>query len=431
LRILLTGATGLIGSSVLAALCEEQHEVVAVVRQLDAAACRLPARDFVILDFRRASAAEDWLPHLRNIDAVVNCAGVLQDSPRDSPDDVHFRGIAALFDACVRARVRRVIHLSAIGVDLEAPTAFSCSKLRGDEDLMGRDLDWIILRPSVVVGRPAYGGSALFRGLAALPIFPVASDTGPLQIVQLDDVIRTILFFLRPEAPARKTLELAGPRRLSMTDVVRSYRRWLGKPAARIVPLPRWIARAMFRGGDFIGWLGWRPPIRSTARREILRGAIGNPAEWMRITGIKPKDLDHAFAANPATVQERWFAQLYLLKALAFFVFSVFWIVTGIIALTVGWENGKALMFQIGVSAPLAAPTVLASALADIAIGIAIAVRKTTRRGLFAALVISIIYLIVGAILVPGLWSDPLGPMLKIGPIIALNLILIAILDER
>jgi uncharacterized protein YbjT (DUF2867 family) len=430
LRVLLTGATGLIGSCVLARLHAEGHEVIAVVRQLDPAARRLAASRFVIVDLGR-TAVGDWLHHLADIDAVVNCAGVLQDSPRDSVAGVHARGAAALFAACERAGVRRVIHFSAIGVDRESPTAFSRSKLAGDEDLMSRDLDWVILRPSVVVGPPAYGGSALFRGLAALPALPIAPETGPLQVVQLDDVVRTVLFFLQPGAPARKVLELAGPKRLSMTEVVQAYRAWLGKPPARVVRLPRWASSAMYRAGDLVGWLGWRPPIRSTAQREIVRGAVGDPAEWKRVTGIEPRDLDRALAAEPASVQERWFAHLYLLKAVGFSVFSVFWVATGVISLTAGWEIGKDLMFRGGVPDPFASWTVIAGALADIAIGIAIAFRKTSRAGLIAALVISVAYTIIGTILVPGLWAEPLGPMLKIWPIMAFNLLLLAILNDR
>ena len=431
MRILLTGATGLIGSAVLARLHEDGHETIAVVRTRDHAARRLPADDFVRLDLRAALDPADWLPHLHGIDAVVNCAGVLQDSPRDSTAAVHADAASALFAACERAGVRRVIHFSAIGVDRETPSAFSASKRAGDENLIGRDLDWVILRPSVVVGRPAYGGSALFRGVAALPVLPVAPDTGALQIVQLDDVARTVVSLLASDAPARLALELAGPERLSMVEVVATYRRWLSKPPARVVHLPRWAAHVMYRLGDLLGWLGWRPPIRSTAQREILRGAVGDPAEWTRITGIVPRTLAGALAAEPASVQERWFAQLYFLKALAFAVFVAFWVMTAIVSLTIGWQIGKDLMFAGGVPDPYASLTVVAGALADLAIGVAIAVRRTTFWGLLAALAISIVYVIIGTILVPALWSDPLGPMMKIWPIMALNLILLAILDER
>src|SRR5712671_6842968 len=107
LRVLLTGATGLIGSAVLAALHGEGHEAVAVVRSA-VSASRLPgAARCVAIDIGRARTAADWSPHLTGVDAVVNCAGVLQDSPRDSTTGVHVEGAAALFAACERAGVRR------------------------------------------------------------------------------------------------------------------------------------------------------------------------------------------------------------------------------------------------------------------------------------------------------------------------------------
>ena len=235
LRVLLTGATGLIGRAVLAGLTGEGHAVVAVARSAGAAA-RLPeAASCIALDIAKATSPADWLPHLAGIDAVVNCAGVLQDSPRDSTAGVHTDGAAALFAACEQAGVRRVVQVSAIGVDRGAATAFARTKLAGDQALMARDLEWVILRPSVVVGRQAYGGSALFRGLAALPMIPRMADTGPLQVVQLDDLVRTVLFFLKPDAPSRIALEIAGPERLSLDEVLIAYRRWLGHGEARFV----------------------------------------------------------------------------------------------------------------------------------------------------------------------------------------------------
>jgi uncharacterized protein YbjT (DUF2867 family) len=79
--------------------------------------------------------------------------------------------------------------------------------------LMGRDIDRVILRPSVVLGRPVFGASALFRGLAALPLLPSMPEIGHLQVVQLDDVVSTVVFFLDPASPTRIAVELAGPMR--------------------------------------------------------------------------------------------------------------------------------------------------------------------------------------------------------------------------
>jgi len=428
MRIIVTGATGLIGSAVCARLSSEGHAVVAVVRSKNSLA--VAASRTIVIDLAAATRPEDWQPHLVGLDAVVNCAGVLQDSPRESTKGVHVEGTGALFAACETAGVRRVIHFSAIGVDRGTVSEFSRTKLAGDEALMARDLDWVILRPSVVLGRNAFGGSALFRGLAALPWLPVMPNAGPLQVVQLDDVLETVSFFVDPSAPARCALELAGPDQLAMQEVVACYRAWMGWPPARTVMLPEWAAATLYRLGDLAGSLGWRPAMRTTARKEIARGAIGDPRPWTAMTGIEPRPLAAALRAEPASVQERWYAKLFFLKPVIFTVFPVFWLVTGIVSLTTGYDAGVDLMRRAGAGA-LAAPGVVSGALADIAVGIAIAYRPTARFGLYGALALSLFYLAAATVLLPGLWNDPLGALVKIWPILALNLVALAILKER
>src|SRR5262244_3173351 len=113
MRVLVTGAYGLIGSAI-------------VARR------RFPYARWVEVDFARINSAESWLPLLAGVEAVVNCVGVLQDSPRDDVARVHVDGTVALFDACVRAGIRRVVHVSAIGADAAGPTPFARTKARAD-----------------------------------------------------------------------------------------------------------------------------------------------------------------------------------------------------------------------------------------------------------------------------------------------------------
>jgi uncharacterized protein YbjT (DUF2867 family) len=351
MRVLVTGATGFIGAAVVARLIAEGHDVVGMARNISRAHRRLPQVRWVGLDIAHAINAEVWLAHLARVEAVVNCAGLLQDTPGESVSGVHERGAAALFEACERTGIRRFVQISAIGIDRESPTPFSRTKLRGDEALMRRDLDWIILRPSVVVGRSAYGGSALFRGLAALSVLPVMPNMARLQIVQLGDVVETVLFCLQPGTPGRLTLELAGPERLTFAEVVGAYRRWFGWSDAPLWHLPGPLAAMLYRLGDLAGRLGCRPPLRTTAGREIARGAVGDPAAWMRLTGIAPRSLGAALAAEPSSVQERWFSGLYCLKALIFVILPLFWIATGIISLGPGYAAGLDLMRNGGATA--------------------------------------------------------------------------------
>ncbi len=429
-RVLVTGATGLIGQAVVADLLAAGFRVRGTARAVARLARRLPPVEWIAVDIAAATRPDDWRPYLAGVDAVVNCAGVLQDSLRNSTRLVHVDGIGALFDACERAGVRRIVHISAIAVERAAATEFSRSKLEADERLMRRDLDWVVLRPSVVLGPAVYGGSALLRALAAAPLLPLFPDSGMLQAVQLEDVVATIRFFLAPAAPTRIVLDLVGPERLAVADIVRLYRRWLGRSEPRLVTVPRPLAASLCHLGDLVGWLGWRPPLRSTTRHELSRGATGCPDRWTAATGIVPQSLADALARRPASVQERWFAALYLLKPAVLAGLSLFWLITGVIALGPGYRGGLALAAAAGAGRAGAA-SVIAGAIVDILVGVGIAVRRTSRLALWASLAVSVGYLIAAGVMMPRLWGDPLGPLVKIFPVLLLGLVALAILDDR
>jgi uncharacterized protein YbjT (DUF2867 family) len=425
--VVVIGAAGFIGGSVAARLRSDGYRVVSVVRR---APSYISTRDpVVVLDVGRSSPSE-WDGVVSGADAVVNCVGLLQDGPSDDLAAAHSTGPDRLFAACERVGVRRVVHLSAVGVDREQVSSFSASKHVGDQSLKRRDLDWVILRPAVVLGRGAVGASALIRGLAGLPLLPVMPGTAPLQVVRLEDVAATVAAMIRPDAPKRVELELVGPHRLSFEDVVAAYRRWLGWPPARTITLPTFAAGVLYRAGDLVGRLGWRSPLRSNASLEIARGAVGSVTACTEATGIVPQSLHAALAAEPAGVQDRWHAALYFLRPLTIAVLAGFWIATGVISLTVGFDIGVDLMRRTA-AAPFAEAGVMLGAIADLLIGTAIAVRRTARVGLWAAMALSAAYIVLGTILLPELWREPLGPLMKIWPILVLHFVAIAVLGGR
>ena len=111
-RVLLLGASGLMGSAVLARYAAEGVAVRAVARRPPAAS-QASGVEWRALELARLVAPGDWLAHLDGVDAVVNCAGALQGDLMA----VHFDSARALYSACEKAGVRRVVHLSAIGVE--------------------------------------------------------------------------------------------------------------------------------------------------------------------------------------------------------------------------------------------------------------------------------------------------------------------------
>lgn len=432
MRVLVTGGTGLIGSAVLARLHREGHELIGAGRDLRSARRRFPTCRWVEADFLRLTQAESWAPLIAGIDAVVNCVGVLQDGIRDDVRRVQADATAALFAACEAAGVRRVVHVSAIGAEANAPSDFARSKATAEDDLAARDLDWVILRPALVLSPAAYGGTALLRAVAAFPfVTPLVAGDSRVQIIGVDDLTETVALCLQPNAPAEVRWDVAHPEVHQLGAITTALRGWLGFPPRQVAALPNWLGAVASRCADALGWLGWRSPARSTATAQLSAGVVGDPAAWMAATGIKPMSLAEVLARHPAGIQDRWFARLYLLKPLAIGGLALFWIATGLIALGPGWDAALGYLEVAGFGPGAAETTLVVGSLFDIGVGLLLLWRRAARGTLVVMLVATIGYLIVGTATAPGLWFDPLGPFTKIIPMLVATILTLAIIDER
>lgn len=114
MRVLLTGANGFIGSHLTALLLESGHEVRAAVRDPDKFMRRFPRAEAVAADLNLMTDAEHWRPFLSGVDAVINCAGILQSRHGQSATAIHTDAPVALFEAAVAANIRKVVQLSAV-----------------------------------------------------------------------------------------------------------------------------------------------------------------------------------------------------------------------------------------------------------------------------------------------------------------------------
>jgi uncharacterized protein YbjT (DUF2867 family) len=432
MRVLVTGAYGLIGSACMARLRRDRHALIGTGRSIAQAQRRFPQARWIEADLARLTSAEAWRPLLADVDAVVNCAGVLQDGARDDTRLVHVKATGALFDACARTGIRRVVHVSAIGAEPAGPTSFSRTKAEAEAHLRQLDLDWVILRPALVLAPAVYGGTAMLRGLAGLPwVTPLIGPASRIQVVSIDDVADTVAFALAPGAPAQASWELAHPHPHSLGEIVAAIRRWLGFPPQRPVRIPGAVEALASKAADAVGWLGWRSPARSTAIAQLAHGVIGDPAPWNTATGIKPQSLDELLASAPASLQDRWFARLYFIKPLAIGALALFWIATGVIALGPGRAPSLAHLSEAGVRGALADIVLIGGAIFDIVLGLLLLWRRATRAVLITMLAVTPVYVLVGTLLAPQLWADPLGPFTKIVPMLVATLFTLAILEER
>jgi hypothetical protein len=163
----------------------------------------------------------------------------------------------------------------------------------------------------------------------------------------------------------------------------------------------------------------------------MRRGLVGDPAPWITATGITPLSTRQALAALPATVQEKWFARLYLLKAVIVVALVLFWCLSSLIALTVGFAGARSILLGHGMPFPLAHWLTLISSCMDMSVGLLIAFRRTNRLGLVAGIGLSLSYMALATWLTPELWVEPLGALVKTGPAVILMLVALALSDDR
>ncbi|NRP24372.1 hypothetical protein XMM379_001053 [Aliiroseovarius sp. xm-m-379] len=429
-RVLILGAYGLIGARIARHLSAAGYQVTGLGRNRTTAQRILPDLAWHIADLRDLTAPSDWADLLKDCDAVVNCAGALQDGGEDDLSAVHHRMLAALSEAAARHDVA-IVQISAAGVCPDASTAFFRSKAAGDAALLASAAPVWILRPGLVIAQQAYGGTMLLRMLAAVPfVQPVALGKTPVQSVGIDDLARAVEAALAGELPEGEVFDLVEDTPRPLREVIAAHRNWLGFPPARmLLPVPAILLPLVGRCADGLGRLGWRSPLRSTALEVLKDGITGDPAAFQAAGGAVAS-LPAVLASIPVGAEHRMQARLSLLMPVLLVGLSLFWIVSGVMGV-VSLTAAAQVLTHAGWALWPAKLSVLFWAVVDVALGMALWLRRWAGLACWGMIFVSVIYLCSASFVTPQLWVDPLGPLVKVIPVILAALTLRVMLERR
>lgn len=412
------------------ALQARGYSVTGIGRSLESGRKLFPGLDWIRRDFAQTSV-EDWKDLFAGLDVVVNASGALQDGARDNLAAIHQTAVERICEALTGSGTR-LVHISAAGVSENAPTDFFRTKARGDAAIMASRTDWIILRPVLVLGSDAYGGTALLRAAAALPCAGAKLfQEAEVQTVHVDDVGAAVAQAAEGGLGSRFTADLTEDGSRTFFELLCTIRAWLGYPPWRFAfAVPGFAVGGLRKSADALGWFGWRSPLRTNALKSLQTGIKGDPREWRQRGGVPLKSLDETLRAMPATAQERSFARLYLALPLAIGCLSLFWLLSGIIGLF-SHKDAMAVLTGAGVAPSFAAVAVFGGAVADIALAIGILFRRWCRPAAVGMILLALLYLAGATLVTPHLWADPLGPLVKVLPSIVLAALVGLVLEER
>ena len=287
--ILLTGATGVVGSALLPMLLDEGHDVRCLVRDPR----RLgPERVRVQLSLADLGDPRGLRHAVRGADTVIHLAAAIRDQPPRKVEEITALGTHRLLQAAERAGVRRFVYFSALNATRFQRTRFFRSKALAEERVEASELETTIFAPSIIYDRDGPWVTAM-RRLALLPVMPISGrGRSAYEPIWAHDVARAVVASLDAE-PGR--YELAGPERLTYEQIARIVAASAGRRRRGVhVPLPFvrsfliWLRR-IFGDTAFATW-------EEAELLEVPMVSTGGTADAERL-GVEPAAIRRVLAA--------------------------------------------------------------------------------------------------------------------------------------
>jgi len=231
--ILLTGATGTVGTPLLRRLVAANQPVRCLVRDPR----RLgPERVRVQIALGDLGRPASFRNAMRGVDTVVHLAAAIRDQPGGSIEELNAVATLRLVRAAERAGVKRFVFFSALGASLHSPARFFRAKKLAEETVAAAELDATIFLPSIVYA-PDDPWVTLLDRLTRLPFAPVSGGGDAVfQPIWAEDVADCVAAALENGGGR---YDLAGPERLTYDGIVRTALRAFGRRRRLLhVPLP-------------------------------------------------------------------------------------------------------------------------------------------------------------------------------------------------
>lgn len=288
MQVCVTGGTGFVGSEVVRQLTAVGHDVRILSRKPKSNRHDSVAPQVTLIP-GDISDPESLVEFCAGADAVIHLVGIIAEVGKNTFEQVHAVGTKNVVAAAKAARIKRYVHMSALGTRANAVSEYHKTKWRGEESVRGSGLDYTIFRPSLIYGaRDSF--TRQFAGIARVsPFIPVIGPgDGTFQPIQVEAVARCFIGALDEPSSIGQTYDLGGTEILSFNDIVDEILHVMGKKRIKLhLPVP--LARAMAPVLEFLFGIFHRaPPFNRDQIIMLLENTVGNVQPARELFKVRP-----------------------------------------------------------------------------------------------------------------------------------------------
>ncbi|MEL6615820.1 MAG: NAD-dependent epimerase/dehydratase family protein [Bacteroidota bacterium] len=292
MHVLVTGASGYVGSHVVPALLAQGHTVRALSRSPEADPRE--GVETVAGDVTKPASLEGAF---EGVDAVVHLVGIIDEKPSKGVtfERIHVDGTRHVAEAAKASGVERFIHMSANGARADGRSAYQATKWRAEEIVRGLGFEHLVIfRPSTLFGDPGPENpefakrlwETLVRPFPVLPVF--GKGDYELQPVHVQACADAMAAAVTREASGGQSYCVAGAERIPYTEVLKRIARGGGISPKPTAPVPIFAARA---GVNTLGKVGLLP-ISPAQFEMLVEGNTCDPSAFFADFGVESPRFD-------------------------------------------------------------------------------------------------------------------------------------------
>ncbi len=309
MKVAVTGGTGFVGRYVVKELIAGGHDPVLLARNPEKVKSIYGERVRAVgVDF---SSKDSIAKAFDEIGAkyLIHLIGILFELPRRGItfERVHYEIPKNLYEVAKEKGIKKVIHMSALGTADGAPSKYHQTKRKAEKLLMESGLNYVILRPSLILGPEQRLFADMDRITRILPVVALPGD-GSYRFapVSVRDVARCFVKALTKKKTDRKILALCGPKEITFRKILEDTFRLMGRKVL-LVPMPKSL---MSLAGLVAEKILQPPPFSSDQIKMMWRD---------NICGLDPEEVPDGVKALTGKAPEdykdtlRWSVESYML----------------------------------------------------------------------------------------------------------------------